>query len=134
MSLHLAAVTVVVPDYDEAIDFFVRRLGFDLVEDVPLSPSKRWVVVAPRGGSGTRLLLAKAATPEQSRAIGNQAGGRVFMFLWIDDFARDYSAMKAAGVEFLEEPREEDYGLVAVFRDPFGNRWDLAQPTGPRAN
>lgn len=123
----VSAVTLVVPDYDEAIGFYVDRLGFDLVEDTPLPDGKRWVLVEPSGG-GTRLLLAKADGAEQVSAIGNQTGGRVSFFLTTDDFGRDFEAFSARGVEFLETPRHESYGSVAVFRDPFGNRWDLIQP------
>jgi catechol 2,3-dioxygenase-like lactoylglutathione lyase family enzyme len=124
----ISTVTVVVPDYDAAIAFYVATLGFTLVEDTRLTEEKRWVLVAPPGSAETRLLLAKAATPEQRAAIGNQTGGRVFLFLSTDDFARDHEAMRRAGVRFLEEPREEPYGMVAVFADPFGNRWDLIGP------
>ena len=128
MKQHLSAVTVVVPDYDAAIAFYVGGLGFRLVEDTKLSASKRWVRVAPPGSVETSLLLAQAASDEQRRAIGNQTGGRVFLFLRTDDFDRDHAAFKRAGAEFLEEPRLETYGKVAVFRDPFGNKWDLVQP------
>lgn len=122
----LHAVALVVPDYDTALDFYVTRLGFTLIEDIPLSEAKRWVLVAPPGGE-TRLLLARAATPEQAQAIGSQTGGRVGFFLETDDFDRDHAAMQAAGVIFEEAPRDEPYGRVAVWRDPFGNRWDLLQ-------
>ena len=128
MKQYLSAVTVVVPDYDAAIAFYVGGLGFQLVEDTPLSASKRWVRVAPPGSVETCLLLAQAASDEQRRAIGNQTGGRVFLFLRTDDFDRDYATFKRAGAEFAEPPRLEAYGKVAVFRDPFGNRWDLVQP------
>ena len=104
-----------------------QRLGFDVVEDTPLSPGKRWVTVRPPGG-GTALLLAKAATPEQAARVGDQTGGRVFLFLQTDDFWRDYHDMRGRGVRFAEEPREEAYGTVAVFLDLYGNRWDLVQP------
>ncbi|MFN6924146.1 MAG: VOC family protein [Tabrizicola sp.] len=126
MPARLSALALVVPDYDAAIAFYVGRLGFRLTEDVDLG-AKRWVTVEPPGG-GARLLLARAQGPDQARAIGNQAGGRVFLFLETDDFARDHAAMLAAGVEFEEPPRHEPYGMVAVWRDPFGNRWDLLQP------
>ena len=129
---HLAAVTLVVRDYDEAIDFYVGTLGFDLVEDTALSAAKRWVLVAPPGAHETRLLLAKADGAEQAARIGNQTGGRVFLFLHTDDFTRDYAAWRARGVAFLEAPRHEPYGTVAVFADPYGNKWDLIQPA-PRA-
>jgi catechol 2,3-dioxygenase-like lactoylglutathione lyase family enzyme len=125
MKQRIAAVTLVVRDYDEAIAFYTRQLGFDLTEDTPLGEGKRWVRVTPPGGKGTSLLLAKADTPSQVNAIGNQTGGRVFLFLQTDDFWRDYHQMCAAGVRFLEEPREESYGTVVVFEDPFGNQWDL---------
>lgn len=123
----LSAVTLLVPDYDAAIAFYVSILGFDLVEDTQLGEGKRWVLVSPSGG-GTRLLLAKADGPEQQAAIGSQTGGRVSFFLQTDDFARDHAALSEAGVEFLESPRHEPYGSVAVFRDPFGNKWDLIEP------
>lgn len=123
----LAQITYLVADYDEAIDWFQSRLGFSLVEDRRLTPDKRWVVMAPRGG-GVRLLLAKAAGREQTAAIGKQAGGRVFLFLETDDFDRDHRAMAEAGVGFLEPPRHEPYGKVAVFEDLYGQRWDLIEP------
>ncbi len=128
MTQHISAVTLVVPDYDEAIAFYVRRLGFRLVEDTALSATKRWVVVAPPGSHGTGLLLAKADSAGQLAAIGNQTGGRVFLILKTDDFDRDYARFNRAGIEFLEEPRLEAYGKVVVFRDAFGNKWDLIQP------
>ncbi len=115
-----------VPDYDSAIAFYVGCLGFRLTEDVDQG-RKRWVTVEPPGG-GTRLVLARADDPAQTAAIGNQTGGRVFLFLATDDFARDHAAMSAAGVIFEETPRQEPYGTVAVWRDPFGNRWDLVGP------
>ena len=123
----IGAITLVVPDYDAAIAFYVGKLGFDLIEDTRLTDTKRWVLVAPKGSTESRLLLAKADGKAQEAAIGNQAGGRVFLFLNTDDFDRDHAAMSASGVEFLEEPRSESYGKVAVFRDPFGNQWDLIQ-------
>jgi catechol 2,3-dioxygenase-like lactoylglutathione lyase family enzyme len=122
----ISAVALVVHDYDEAIRFFTRCLRFAVVEDTALSPLKRWVVVCPPGG-GTTLLLAKAASPEQAARVGDQTGGRVFLLLQTDDFRRDYHDMKARGVRFTEEPREEGYGTVAVFLDLYGNRWDLVQ-------
>ncbi len=128
----IGLVTVVVADYDEAIRWYTGMLGFRLVEDTPLGAGKRWVVVAPDPGAGTRLLLAKADGPGQQASIGNQTGGRVFLFLETDDFARDHAAMKQRGVEFMEEPRHEHYGTVAVFRDLYGNRWDLIEPSGRR--
>lgn len=123
----LAQVTFLVRDYDEAIAYFTRALAFTLLEDTPQGPEKRWVVVAPSSGEGGRLLLARAATPEQAAAIGRQAGGRVAFFLETDDFDRDWKAMTAAGVQFLEPPRLEPYGKVAVFADLYGNRWDFIQ-------
>jgi catechol 2,3-dioxygenase-like lactoylglutathione lyase family enzyme len=127
MTSRISAVALVVPDYDLAIGFYVGQLGFRLVEDVDQG-HKRWVTVEPPGG-GVRLLLARAEGVEQAAAIGNQAGGRVFLFLQTDDFPRDHAAMLAAGVTFEEEPRHEPYALVAVWRDPFGNRWDLIGPS-----
>ncbi len=123
----IASVALVVRDYDEAIAWFTDALGFELVEDTPRGGVKRWVLVQPRGGTGTRLLLAKAVTPEQIAAIGHQAGGRVWLFLETDDFQRDHAAMKQRGVHFVEQPRHETYGIVAVFEDLYGNRWDLVQ-------
>jgi catechol 2,3-dioxygenase-like lactoylglutathione lyase family enzyme len=127
MKQHISALALLVPDNDEAIAYYVERLGFMLVEDTVLSATKRWVVVAPPGNSETGLLLARADSPEQRAAIGNQAGGRVFLFLKTDDFDRDFARLKKAGIEFLEEPRLETYGKVAVFRDTFGNKWDLIE-------
>ena len=124
---HIAHVTLVVRDYDEAIAYFTKSLRFELIEDSPLGDGKRWVLVAPSRGSGMALLLARAATPEQESRIGNQTGGRVFMFLHTDDFERDHREMKARGVEFVEEPRHESYGTVVVFKDLYGNKWDMVQ-------
>lgn len=126
MPARLSAIALVVPDYDAALAFYVGKLGFRLCEDVDQG-RKRWVTVEPPGG-GARLVLARADGPAQQAAIGQQAGGRVFLFLTTDDFARDHAAMLAAGVEFEEPPRHEAYGRVAVWRDPFGNRWDLIGP------
>ncbi len=134
MAQHLTAVTIVVADYDRALDFYVGALGFDLVEDTDLGRGKRWILVAPPGSRETRLLLARAADPAQAASIGAQAGGRVFLFLATDDFARDHARMSAAGVAFLETPRTESYGRVAVFADPFGNRWDLIESVGAGAS
>lgn len=131
MSSHLAHVALLVRDYDEAIAYFVDRLGFRLVEDTPRSATKRWVLVAPPGGRETALLLARAVGPEQEAAVGRQGGGRVFLFLHTDDFARDHAAFRERGVHFTEAPREEAYGTVAVFEDLYGNRWDLIQPRDP---
>ena len=122
----ISAVALVVHDYDEAIHFFTRCLRFAVVEDTALSPLKRWVVVRPPGG-GTALLLAKAASPEQVARIGDQTGGRVFLFLQTDDFWRDFRAYAAKGVEFVRQPSEQPYGTVAVFKDLYGNLWDLVQ-------
>ena len=128
----LGLVSLVVPDYEEALAFYVGTLGFRIVEDsrVP-EQNKRWVVVAPPGGEGCRLLIARASTPEQRTRIGNQTGGRVFLFLYTDDFSRDHDAYRARGVEFVRPPRDEPYGTVAVFRDPFGNLWDLVERRRP---
>ncbi len=126
MGQYLSAIALVIPDYDEAIAYYCTILGFELIEDTKLSSQKRWVVVAPPGGE-CRLVLAKAANEEQKRAIGNQTGGRVFLFLNTDDFDRDYARYQKAGVEFTEEPREEPFGKVVVFKDPFGNKWDLIE-------
>jgi len=125
--MHLGAIALVVRDYDEALAFYVGKLGFTLIEDTPLGPGKRWVLVAPPGSRETQLLLARAATPDQESRIGDQTGGRVFLFLHSDDFQRDHDRMRAAGVKFLEAPRTEPYGTVAVFEDLYGNRWDLLQ-------
>ena len=124
----VSALAVLVPSYEKGLTFYVGALGFRPVEDTPLTGDKRWVVVAPPGSRETGLLLAPATTEAQREAIGNQAGGRVFLFLQTDDFWRDYRRYREAGVTFLEEPREEHYGVVAVFRDPFGNKWDLIEP------
>ena len=125
----IGLVSVVVRDYDEAIAFYVDVLGFTLIEDafVP-EQNKRWVVVAPSGSEGSRVLLARAANPEQQTRVGNQTGGRVFLFLYTDDFERDYRAYRARGVEFVRQPKDEPYGRVAVFADLYGNLWDLLQP------
>ena len=124
----LALVSLVVRDYDEALAFYVGTLGFRLVEDSPVpEQQKRWVVIEPPGGKGARLLVARASSAEQSARIGNQTGGRVFLFLYTDDFARDYDAYRARGVEFVRPPRDEPYGTVAVFKDLYGNLWDLVQ-------
>jgi catechol 2,3-dioxygenase-like lactoylglutathione lyase family enzyme len=133
MKQHIAAVTLLVPDYDEAIAYYVGKLGFGLVEDAALSPTKRWVIVAPPGNGETGLLLAQADSPEQRQAIGNQAGGRVFLILKTDDFDRDFARFKRAGIEFLEAPRKEAYGKVVVFRDVFGNKWDLIESLANQA-
>jgi lactoylglutathione lyase len=131
MTQEIGYVTVVVREYDEAIAFYTGALGFDLIEDTSLGEGKRWVLVAPPGSDGTRLLLARAATLEQAARIGDQTGGRVFLFLHTDDFWRDYRALQSRGVHFLEEPRQEAYGTVAVFEDLYGNRWDLLELKTP---
>ncbi len=128
MKQKLGYIAVLVRDYDEAIQYYMAILGFQLIEDSAVgSAGKRWVVVAPAGATECRLLLARAVTPEEKAAVGNQAGGRVFLFLHTDDFWRDYRTYAARGVTFCEEPREEPYGTVAVFEDVYGNRWDLLQ-------
>jgi catechol 2,3-dioxygenase-like lactoylglutathione lyase family enzyme len=128
MNQSLAGVAIVIRDYDEAIAFYVGVLGFVLVEDTFIAePNKRWVVVGPPGSTGCRLLLARAANEEQQSRIGNQTGGRVFFFLHTDDFWRDYELYKSRGVVFVREPAEQPYGVVAVFRDLYGNLWDLVQ-------
>ena len=131
MTQSLSMLTLVVPDYDEALAFYVGTLGFDLLEDTPLDPGKRWVRVRPHGKAGapgTSLLLARATTAEQLGRVGDQTGGRVFLFLETDSFWEDYERWRARGVRFLEAPREEPYGTVVVFQDLYGNRWDLIQP------
>jgi len=129
VSQKLALLSLLVPDYDAGIAFFVAVMGWDLLEDTDLGEGKRWVRVSPQGAQ-TAFLLAKAAGDQQIAAIGQQGGGRVWLFLQTDDFAGDYDAMRAKGVTFEETPRDEPYGQVAVFRDPFGNRWDLIQFKG----
>jgi catechol 2,3-dioxygenase-like lactoylglutathione lyase family enzyme len=124
----IAHIALLVQDYDEAIAFYTQKLGFNLTEDTHLDDGKRWVRVAPPGASETFLLLAKAEGPAQEACIGNQTGGRVFLFLHTDDFWRDHAAMTARGVKFHEEPRLETYGTVAVFEDLYGNLWDLLEP------
>lgn len=128
MSTRLATIALVVRDYDEAIAYYIGRLGFHLVEDTALpEPGKRWVVVRPDRDGGAALLLARASNPEQDAAIGNQTGGRVFLFLQTDDFATDFARLRAAGVDFVRPPQRHPYGMVAVFRDLYGNLWDLVQ-------
>lgn len=124
----IGLVTLLVADYDEADAWFREKLAFTPVENTPVSPNKRWLVLAPPGGDGAGLLLAKADTAEQRAGIGRQGGGRVFLFLYTDDFSRDHRRMTASGVRFLEAPRSERYGTVAVFEDLYGNRWDLIGP------
>ncbi len=136
MNLHyrIGLVTLLVRDYDEAIRFYVNRLGFELVEDTDLGDGKRWVRVRPMSADGAELLLARAVTPEQLARVGDQTGRRVFLFLETDDFARDHARFTATGVQFLEAPRRESYGTVAVFEDLYGNKIDLIQPSpcGPK--
>jgi catechol 2,3-dioxygenase-like lactoylglutathione lyase family enzyme len=128
--MEIAKLTLLVRDYDEAIAWYSRCLGFELVEDVDQGPPKRWVVMKPTGASGGALLLARAVGEEQRAAIGKQAGGRVFLFLETDDFDRDYHRMVDTGVQFREVPRSEVYGKVVVFEDLYGNAWDLIEPRG----
>src|SRR5215510_1065863 len=131
MKQTLGLVSLIVRDYDEALEFFLGKLGFRLIEDNYVrEQSKRWVVVSPPGASESRLLLSKAASSAQESCIGGQTGGRVFLFLYTDDFWRDYERYKAKGVEFVRPPKEEPYGTVAVFKDLYGNMWDLLQQTG----
>ena len=129
MSQHIASISLLVQDYDEAIAFYVGKLGFTLVEDTVMSETKRWVVIKPTEESTTSLLLAKAANDEQKSRVGNQTGGRVFLFLHTDDFDRDYDNMVKQGIEFIRDPVLEPYGLVAVFKDLYGNLWDLIEPS-----
>lgn len=128
MKQNIASIALVVKDYDEAIKFYREQLGFDLIEDTKLSETKRWVLVSPKGSEGCKLLLAKAASEEQQSRIGNQTGGRVFLFLHTDDFWRDYNNYIAKGIEFVRPPVKEEYGTVAVFKDLYGNLWDLIGP------
>jgi catechol 2,3-dioxygenase-like lactoylglutathione lyase family enzyme len=131
MKQSLGLVSLVVRDYDEALEFFVGTLGFGLVEDTSVpEQDKRWIVVSPPGATESRLLLARASSPEQESRVGAQTGGRVFLFLYTDDCWRDYERYKTSGVEFVRPPRQEPYGVVAVFKDLYGNMWDLLQPTG----
>ena len=124
----LAHIALVVADYDEAIAFYTKQLNFTLIEDTVISETKRWVLVAPPGSNGSQLLLAKAANDEQASRVGNQTGGRVFLFLYTDNFQRDYTSMLEKGIEFVREPITEPYGTVAVFKDLYGNLWDLVEP------
>lgn len=137
MKQNIVHLALVVNDYDEAIDFYVNKLKFELIEDTyQAEQDKRWVVVAPPNSHGVTLLLAKASNEEQQNFVGNQAGGRVFLFLNTDDFWRDYQHMKSVGVNFIRDPQEQEYGTVAVFEDLYGNKWDLLQlnPDHPMAN
>ena len=128
MKQHIAHIALLVRDYDEAIQFYTGKLHFTLVEDTVLSETKRWVLIAPKGSGECCLLLAKAANIEQEARIGDQTGGRVFLFLYTDNFRRDYETMMKEGVEFVREPKIETYGTVAVFKDLYGNLWDLLEP------
>ena len=128
MNRSIVQLAFLVRDYDEAIRYFIDKLRFNLLEDTPLDGGKRWVVVSPSDLQGSSLLLAKASNPEQLAYVGKQGGGRVFLFLHTSDFWADYRHMQARGVQFAEEPRDESYGLVAVFYDLYGNKWDLVQP------
>ena len=128
MKQHLAHIALVVADYDEAIAFYTQKLNFSLIEDTVLSATKRWVLLAPPGFNGSQLLLAKAANDEQQSRVGNQTGGRVFLFLYTDNFQRDYNAMQEKGIAFVKEPVNEPYGKVAVFQDLYGNLWDWVEP------
>jgi len=124
---HIGLCALIVRDYDDAIAFYTDKVGFDLMEDTDMGDGKRWVIVAPKGATETRILLARASGADQENAIGNQTGGRVGFFLNTDDFARDHARMTKAGVRFLEAPRHEPYGTVAVFEDLYGNKWDLLE-------
>jgi catechol 2,3-dioxygenase-like lactoylglutathione lyase family enzyme len=132
MKQFIAHIALVVKDYDEAIEFYTGKLGFTLVEDTILSETKRWVLVRPPGSGDCSLLLAKAAKPEQEFAVGHQTGGRVFLFLFTDDFNRDYEAMREKGIHFVRPPANEEYGTVAVFEDLYGNLWDLIAPSAKK--
>jgi catechol 2,3-dioxygenase-like lactoylglutathione lyase family enzyme len=134
MQQQLTMLALVVHDYDEALAFYVGKLGFDLIDDSPVpAQNKRWVVVSPPG-SCAHLLLARAASDEQTSRVGNQTGGRVFLFLHTDDFQRDYQRYRDEGIEFVRGPVQEPYGMVAVFRDLYGNLWDLIEPARPASN
>jgi len=128
MNKYIAHIALVVYDYDEAIEFYTGKLGFDLIEDSKINETKRWVLVCPPGSKECCVLLAKAADEEQRARVGNQTGGRVFLFLYTDDFWRDYKAMQRNGIEFIRDPVVESYGTVAVFKDLYGNLWDLLEP------
>ena len=128
MKQEIGRIAVVVDDYDEAIQFYTEKLNFTLVEDTVLSETKRWVIVRPKNSGGCSLLLAKAATEEQKSRVGNQAGGRVFLFLYTDDFWQDYNSMIEKGIRFIRPPATEEFGTVAVFEDLYGNLWDFIQP------
>jgi len=129
----IGAVSLLVKDYGEAVEFYTGALGFEVVEDKAQGGGRRWIVLRPRGSRGTCVLLARAKNKREARAVGRQAGGRVFLFLHTDDFGRDYRRMRRRGVRFIGDPRREAYGTVAVFEDLYGNRWDLLMPKKPRA-
>lgn len=129
MKQKIAHIALVVKDYDEAIDFYTKKLNFDLIEDTKLDQKKRWVIVSPPGATECALLLAKAANEKQLLSVGNQSGGRVFLFLFTDNFSRDYNSMLEKGIKFVREPKKESYGTVAVFEDLYGNLWDLLEPS-----
>ncbi len=134
MRQHIAHISLVVDEYDEAIAFYTNKLHFELVEDTVLSPQKRWVLIKPKGSSGCHLLLAKASGDEQKSRVGNQTGGRVFLFLHTDDFERDYQNLLSQNITIVRQPAIEVYGKVAVFADLYGNLWDLVQPSGNMNN
>ena len=129
MDQRIAHIAIVVKDYDEAIEFYTRKLKFNLIEDTRLTDTKRWVLLSPPGSGSCHLLLARAASEEQSSRIGNQTGGRVFLFLYTDNFYRDYRRMREEEIRFIREPAVESYGTVAVFQDLYGNLWDLIEPS-----
>jgi len=131
MHQRLAQIAIVVNDYDEAIDFYTNKLHFDLIEDTSLSETKRWVLVRPKGSNECCLLLAKAANEQQRSRVGDQTGGRVFLFLHTDDFERDYKNLLDHQIEIVRQPQQEEYGMVAVFKDIYGNLWDLIEPSEP---
>ena len=128
MKQKIGYISLIVPNYDEARDYYTETLNFDLLEDTDMGDGKRWLLIAPKGSTGTAIILAEAKTNKEKRIVGNQGAGRVWLFLHTDDFYRDYDNYRNGGVQFLEEPRTEPYGTVAVFIDTFGNKWDLLQP------
>ncbi len=128
MKQKIGYISLIVPNYDEARDYYTETLNFDLLEDTDMGDGKRWLLIAPKGSTGTAIVLAEAKTNKEKRIVGNQGAGRVWLFLHTDDFYRDYDNYRNGGVQFLEEPRTEPYGTVAVFIDTFGNKWDLLQP------
>lgn len=127
MTQNIGYISLIIPQYDEAKDYYTTKLGFELIEDTHMGDGKRWLVVKPEGSTGTAIVLAEAKNDEEKQMVGNQGAGRVWLFLHTDDFYRDYNAYRKEGVEFLEEPRAEPYGTVAVFQDRFGNKWDLLE-------